>query len=134
MDTSASAQKYPQTPPKVLIVEDDADSAWSMAALMQELGCETRIASNGAEAIPKAFEFHPRIVLLDLGLPTMDGYQVAQLLRQAPELSSVLIIAITGYGAPEDKQKSYQLGIDLHLTKPVHVNFLKELIAVYGQE
>jgi CheY-like chemotaxis protein len=134
MESSANAPATSQHPPRVLIVEDEVDSAWTMAALMEQLGCETRIATDGTDAIPKAFEFHPRIVLLDLGLPTMDGYQVAQLLRQAPELSSVLIIAITGYGAPEDKQKAYQFGIDLHLTKPVKVNFLKELISVYGQQ
>lgn len=135
MDTSTRASDPRQQPcSRVLIVEDDAVSAASMADLLETLGCETLIASDGAEALPKAFAFHPRIVLLDLGLPIMDGYQVAQLLRQAPELSSVLIIAITGYGAPEDKQKAYHLGIDLHMTKPVKVNFLRELISVYGQE
>ena len=132
MDSPARFHENQKSPTRILIIEDEVDSAWTMAALLEELGCETRIATDGAEAIPKAFEFHPRIVLLDLGLPTMDGYQVAQLLRQAPELSSVLIIAISGYGAPEDKQKAYHWGIDLHLTKPVKINFLKELISVFG--
>lgn len=128
----ASDSQPPQT--RVLIVEDDVDNAMTMAALLETLGCQTLIVTNGADAVTKAFEFGPRIVLLDIGLPVMDGYHVAQMLREAPELASVLIIAITGYGTPEDKQKAYSLGIDLHLTKPIKLNFLRELISVYGTE
>ena len=117
----------------VLIVEDNVDTAISMAELLEDLGCKTLIAATGSEAVPKALEFQPSIVLLDIGLPGMDGYEVAQALRHNTELSSVLIIAITGYGAPEDKQKAYGAGIDLHLTKPVKIGFLKELISVYGK-
>lgn len=116
----------------ILIVEDDPDTAQALSDLLTMLGCETRVARNGIEAVQKAIRFRPKIVLLDIGLPGMNGYDVAQLLRLEPEISSVLIVAISGYGEPEDKQNAYKVGIDLHVTKPVQPSFLKELISVYG--
>lgn len=118
---------------RVLVVEDEKETARSMAELLQELGCQTAIATDGTAAIRKAADFHPNIVLLDIGLPNMDGYGVAQTLRGMPDLRSVLIVAITGYGETEDKKRAYEVGIDLHLTKPVKIAFLKELISVYGK-
>lgn len=133
MDTSAKPSGA-QSRSRILIVEDDLDNASTLAAVLEQMGCETLIATNGAEAVLKAFEFQPGIILLDIGLPTMDGYRVAQMLRQSPEFSAVLIIAITGYAESEDKQKAYERGIDLHLAKPVNINFLKELITVSGKQ
>lgn len=134
MDTTASNSETQKRCRRILIVEDNPDAASSLAELLEVLGCETLIAPDGTKALQKAVQFQPNIILLDIGLPGMDGYQVTQALRQTPGLSSVLIVAITGYGEPEDKQKAYSAGIDLHLTKPVKIGFLKELISVYGQE
>jgi CheY-like chemotaxis protein len=117
---------------RILIVEDDADTASSMAELLKMMGCETVIARDGSQAIQKAIRFRPRIVLLDIGLPGMNGYDVAQVLRSTPEVSTVLIVAISGYGEPEDKRNAYSVGIDLHVTKPVQVSILKELVSVYA--
>lgn len=119
-------------PSRILIVEDDPDTADSLSELLGMLGCETKVARDGHEAVERAIGFKPKIVLLDIGLPGMNGYDVAQVLRRTPGLSSVLIVAISGYGEPEDKRNAYSVGIDLHVTKPVQVGFLKELISVYG--
>jgi CheY-like chemotaxis protein len=133
MDTSEETTKGKENRTRVLIVEDDVDTACALAELLQELACEVSIAEDGTAAIWKAYSFRPDIILLDIGLPAMDGYRVARLLREMPELSTALIVAITGYGETEDKKRAYEVGIDLHLTKPVKVKFLKELIATYGK-
>ena len=117
---------------RILIVEDEHNTAASMADLLEALGCETLIATDGVKAVRMATEFHPNIVLLDIALPGMNGYEVTQALRTTPALSAVLIVAISGYGEPEDKRKAYNAGIDLHLTNPVIIYFLKQLISVYG--
>lgn len=117
----------------MLIVEDEVATAVAMAELLQDLGCDADIAADGLSAIERAAEWRPDIVLLDIGLPSMDGYEVARSLREIPEVRSTLIIAITGYGATEDKKRAYEVGIDLHLTKPVKIGFIKELISVYGK-
>lgn len=119
---------------RVLVVEDNADSAASMAELLATLGFDASIAIDGAQAVEKAYTFQPDVILLDIGLPVMDGYHVAEELRQMPVASSALIVAVTGYGQPEDKEKSYKSGIDLHITKPVNVNFLREILKTYKQE
>jgi len=134
MNIPATIPEQAQGGRRILIVEDNSDAATSLADLLEGLGCETLIAVDGIEAIPKATQFRPNIILLDIGLPGMNGYEVSQALRQTPGLSAVLIVAITGYGDPEDKREAYRAGIDLHLTKPVKVGFLKELIAVYCRE
>lgn len=114
---------------RVLIVEDDENTAMAMAEFLKEMDCETLVANEGTRACQRAREFQPEIALLDIDLPGMNGYDVAQALRRTPELSGVLIIAITGHNEPEDKQKAYRMGMDLHLGKPIQVNFFKELIA-----
>jgi len=131
MDIPAKTPEQAQGGRRILIVEDNADSAAALAMLLEGLGCETLIAGDGGDALQKATQFSPNIILLDIGLPGMDGYEVTQSLRQTPGLTGVLIVAITGYGEPEDKRKAYRAGIDLHLTKPVKVGFLKELVSIY---
>jgi CheY-like chemotaxis protein len=118
-------------PLRVLIVEDHPDSAQSLAELMQLEGFDTRIAVNGAEAVTAAHKFLPDAVLLDIGLPVMDGYQVARELRHMPDSSTALIIAITAYGQPEDVDRSINAGIDLHMTKPVNLPLLREVLETY---
>ena len=87
------------------------------------------IAQNGPAAIELASKFQPHIALIDIGLPEMNGYEVARRLRQLPDVSKTLLVAITGYGREEDQNAALQAGFDLHLTKPVDPVRLEKLIA-----
>ena len=102
-----------------------------MAEILEDLGCETLVVCEGTQARQKALDFMPEIVLLDIDLPGMNGYHVAQALRRTPELSSILIIAVTAHNEPDDQQKAYRVGMDLHLSKPLQINFFKELICAF---
>ncbi len=104
---------------RVLVVDDNVDAADTLAMLIEHDGHQTRTAHSGPEAVDVASEFHPDIVFLDLGLPGMNGWEVAQRLRGDPELESVVLVAVTGWGAEEDRRRSQQAGFDAHLTKPV---------------
>jgi adenine phosphoribosyltransferase len=113
---------------RILIVDDNVDSAESMASLQTRRGHVTRTAFNGPDAITAAAEFQPQAVLLDIGLPGMDGYQVARHLRDMPGLSGLLLIAMTGYASPEDRRAAKDAGFDEHLPKPVDLETLRELL------
>src|SRR5205085_9500727 len=93
--------------------------AESMALLLQAAGHETRLAYSGPAALEVAREFHPEVVLLDIGLPGMDGYTVAQELRADAALRPALLVAVTGYGQEDDRRRSRDAGFDRHLVKPV---------------
>jgi PAS domain S-box-containing protein len=110
---------------RLLIVDDNRDSAESMAMLQELAGNETRIAHHGSEAIRIAAEFSPQAVLLDIGLPGMDGFEVARRLRAIPSLADCFLIALTGYGSDEDRQRTQAAGFDEHLVKPADLNLLR---------
>ena len=110
---------------RLLIVDDNRDSAESMAMLQELAGNETRIAHHGSEAIRIAAEFLPQAVLLDIGLPGMDGFEVARRLRAIPSLADCFLIALTGYGSDEDRQRTQAAGFDEHLVKPADLNLLR---------
>ena len=114
---------------RVLIVDDNADSADSIAAILETSGHEVEVAYSAQKALEMAVEHQPDIVLLDIGLPDMDGYEVAKHLRQTPELKEMRLIAITGYGQESDRQRSREAGFDEHLVKPVEWQKLEELLA-----
>jgi CheY-like chemotaxis protein len=118
-----------RTGARILVVEDHADSAKSMARLLNLLGHEVQVARDGPQAIASALDWRPAIILLDLGLPTMDGYEVATRLRQEASCRETVIIAVTGYGQPEDRQRCYATGIDHHLLKPVAPEVLLPLLS-----
>jgi len=105
---------------RVLIVDDNADSADSIAAILETSGHEVEVAYSAQKALEMAVEHQPDIVLLDIGLPDMDGYEVAKHLRQTPELKETRLIAITGYGQESDRQRSREAGFDEHLVRPHH--------------
>jgi len=109
---------------RVLVVDDNADAATALGMLLKSLGHDTRIANDGFQALDIAAEFHPDIVLLDIGMPGLDGYEVAKRLRAADGSRAVRIIAVTGWGQDADREKSYAAGIDVHLVKPVDTNDL----------
>jgi len=113
---------------KILVVDDNTDSARSLAVLQSRRGHETRTAFTGPDAIAVAAEFRPDVVLLDIGLPGMDGFEVARRLRGMPELSSLLLIAMSGYGRDEDRAEARRAGFDEYLVKPVELDHLRELL------
>jgi signal transduction histidine kinase len=117
-----------KVPRRVLLVDDNADIVESTADMLAMAGHTLRCAHDGAQALALAQEFAPEVVLLDIGLPGLDGYQVARLLRQMPQLRQARLIALTGYGMPTDRQRSRDAGFDHHLTKPVDPAALRALI------
>ena len=106
-------------PRRILIVDDNADAANSLALVLGLDGHVTEAVYSATEALSRVNDFKPEVVLLDIGLPEMDGYQVARRLRSDPDLSGTRIVALTGYGQSDDVQRSRDVGFDDHLTKPV---------------
>ena len=114
---------------KVLLVDDNTDATESLALLLKMAGHEVRTAASGSAALKIAQSFLPNAIVLDIGLPRMNGYKVAQRLRAAPATAHALLIALTGYGQAKDRRLAEASGFDHHLVKPVNLN---ELLAVLG--
>jgi two-component system, chemotaxis family, CheB/CheR fusion protein len=114
---------------RVLVVDDNVDTAESLALLLQLKGHEVAVAHDGQGALDVAAAFHPEAVLLDIGLPGLDGYQVASRLRQHHPTSTALIVALTGYGQEEDQRRAQEAGFDQHLIKPVAPQAIYDLLA-----
>ena len=114
---------------RVLVVDDNVDAAESLVALLEMWGHEAHARHDGPAVVPAVAELRPEVVLLDIGLPGMDGYDVARELRSLPGDPVRLLAAITGYGQPEDRRRSEEAGFDVHLTKPVDPDRLRELLA-----
>lgn len=117
-----------QTQPRVLVVDDNRDGADSLAAFLELTGCETRTAYDGPQAIDACREFQPSAVLLDIGLPGMNGYDVAERLRTSPEGAQATLIAVTGYSREEDRVRAREVGFDYHLVKPVDLELVSTLV------
>ncbi len=113
-------------PRRILVVDDNADAALSLAKLLRRLyGQEVRVAHDGPEALDIAEEFRPEVVLLDLAMPAMDGYEVARRLRDRPALAGTMLVALTGWGQESDRQESREAGFDRHLVKPVDLEEIR---------
>jgi PAS domain S-box-containing protein len=112
---------------RVLVVDDNVDAATMLGLLLRSLGHDTRVVYDGAAALQVAAEFHPDIVLLDIGMPGLDGYEVARRLR-AMKHRPKRIVAVTGWGQPADKQRSREAGFDRHLVKPVEATELARVV------
>jgi PAS domain S-box-containing protein len=123
------AEARPAGPRRVLVVDDNRDAAESLEILLQLWGHQARSANDGPEALALVADFHPEIILLDIGLPGMDGYEVARQIRELPAGRNALIVAVTGYGRSSDRLQSQDAGFDHHLVKPVQPEVLQELIA-----
>ncbi|MDC3962445.1 response regulator [Polyangium jinanense] len=120
---------------RVLVVDDNEDAAALLAESLGSLGYQTRVASDGPSALRVAEKFRPDIALLDIGLPVMDGYELAHRLRERPELTRLRLIAVTGYGQESDRSLSREAGFDAHLVKPVQFDRLAGLFEeMFGQE
>ncbi|MFL6695031.1 MAG: ATP-binding protein [Ramlibacter sp.] len=113
---------------KILVVDDNVDAAETLAMVLEMDGCRTSTVHDGARAVQAAREFGPDIVLLDIGLPGLNGYEVAQRLRQDARFADTVLIAITGWGAEQDRRRAEEAGFDHHLTKPVDIATLRPLL------
>ncbi len=117
-----------RTPRRVLIVDDNADAARMLARILRAEGHEIELAYDGHSALEALFQHPPDVVLLDIGLPGMDGYEVARRVRQNEHLESIVLIALTGYGQSEDRRRALEVGFDDHMVKPVNPDRLTDLI------
>lgn len=112
----------------MLVVDDNQDAAQSTAMLLELFGHEVRCAHDGPTALAVAEDFRPDAILLDIGLPGMNGYEVAEQLRRTPSTRGTLLIAVTGYGQPEDRSRARAAGFDHHVVKPVEPETLQALL------
>jgi CheY-like chemotaxis protein len=113
---------------RVLILDDNVDAAQTLASLLEMAGHTVALAHTGREAIELARDFKPDIAFLDIGLPDMTGHDVARALRQEPSLAATRLVALTGWGGPKDRQQSKEAGFDHHLTKPVFMEAISEIL------
>ena len=104
---------------RVLVVDDNIDAAETTAALLRSAGCEVAAAFSGEQALAQCPEFRPDVVLLDLGMPGLSGFETCARLRRAPGGADLFIAAITGWGQDEDRRRTASSGFDAHLVKPV---------------
>jgi two-component system CheB/CheR fusion protein len=113
---------------RILVVDDNVDAAESSAAVLHLDGHEVQVACDGPTALQGAAEFRPDVILLDIGLPGMDGYEVAQRLRTMPVVADAVLIALSGYGGEQHAERCKQAGFDCHLVKPANLEQLDALI------
>jgi two-component system CheB/CheR fusion protein len=115
-------------PLRILVVEDSADTAQTMQLLLRLWGRDCLVAGAGPAALEVAAAFGPDVVFLDIGLPGLNGYEVARRLRHHPATAAALLVAVTGYGQPRDVQLCWEAGFDCHLLKPVEPQALRGLL------
>ena len=116
---------------RILVVDDLRDNATTSAMMLKLMGHETLVATDGFEALDAAADFHPDVALLDLGMPRMDGYETARRLRDFAWGTTMLLVAVTGWGREEDKCHSHAAGFDVHLVKPIDFKELEVLLASF---
>jgi CheY-like chemotaxis protein len=113
---------------KIVVADDNDDQVQSLALLLRLMGHTVEVASNGPEAIEQATRSQPDLMLIDIGMPGMDGYEVARRIRQNEQLRHVLLVAQTGWGGDTDRERSAAAGFDAHLVKPVTPSTLEEVL------
>lgn len=126
-DSRATAAEPPTAPgyrQRILVVDDNIDAAESLGTMLAYSGHDVRVAHGGVEALSAAREFSPNVMILDLGMPEMDGYAVARAVRSDPSMASTRLIALSGYGQPDDRRRTADVGFDEHLVKPVEQDVL----------
>ncbi len=128
-EAAADVEKTSSRPLRVLVVDDSEDTTELLGTLLEMAGHSIQVAHTGPSALEVASAFRPDAVILDIGLPGLDGYQVAQRLREDPALKSMTLIAATGYGQEEDLRRSREVGFDQHLVKPIDPGELQRLLA-----
>jgi len=117
---------------RILIVDDSQVQAKSLGMLLELMGHKVLLAHDGPSALKLAAEVIPDVALIDVGLPGMDGYEVARRIREHPELREMILIAQTGWGRDEDRRNSIEAGFNHHLAKPIDHDLLEKLLAQEG--
>ncbi len=129
--SSPDAAKTPRQPDarlRILIVDDNEDAATTLGRLLTLLGKEVRVVHDGPRAIAEVVRFCPRVVLLDLGMPGMDGLETAKHIRARPAGQGIVLVALTGWGQEQDRQRTEDAGFAAHLVKPVNIDQLESLL------
>ena len=129
-DEDGAAPARETTGMQVLVVDDNADAAQMLAALLEMHGYSAQVAYTGLDGLASAVDMRPDVALLDIGLPDIDGHELARRLRALPELSGAMLVALTGYGQEEDRQRAFAAGFDHHMAKPADI---KKLLALLEQ-
>jgi CheY-like chemotaxis protein len=132
LDTPVAPDAGPDLTPEsrcILIVDDNQDAADSLGALLSLMGNDVHIAYDGLQAMEMATALHPHIVLMDIGLPKLNGYEAARQMRTVHGLTDVMLVALTGWGQGEDRRRSQEAGFDRHLVKPVGLDDLQAILA-----
>ena len=119
----------PKSSLRILIVDDNRDGADSLVMLLRLMGNDTRTAYDGQQGVDVAGEFRPDVILLDIGLPKLNGYEACRRIREQPWGKSVVLIAVTGWGQEDDRRRSHEVGFDYHMVKPVAPQDLVKLLA-----
>ena len=126
-DTTAAAGELPRL--RVLVADDNVAAAQVLALALDMLGQSTRVVHDGEAALVAAAEFRPELAILDIGMPKLDGYEVARKIRSSSWGRDMVLIAQTGWGQPEDRRRADEAGFDVHLTKPVEIDRLLAVLA-----
>jgi CheY-like chemotaxis protein len=114
----------------VLVVDDNHDAADSLGMLLQFLGADVMVVHDGRSALAAMKTFKPTVVLLDLGMPEMNGLEVARRMREDPEAQRATLVALTGWGQREDRRRTHEAGFDYHLVKPADVGTLQSILSL----
>ena len=122
------------TPLRVLVVDDNVDTVLSFSMLLEAYGHDVRTAHDGPTGVQAALDYQPDVALLDIGLPGLNGYEVAKRIRQEPTLKNVVLVAVTGYGQDADRQTSRHAGFDHHLVKPALMEQLEQILATVSDQ
>src|SRR5580698_10367533 len=128
MTTTSSTSGGSAKPLRVLLVDDSIEAAEAMSMLLETLGHDVRTMHDGPSTLAMVDEFAPEVVILDIGLPGMNGFEVARELRARESTRHVLMIALTGYGDASDKRQAHEAGFDHHLVKPVSFTTIENMI------
>jgi signal transduction histidine kinase/ActR/RegA family two-component response regulator len=129
---SRSSERLPQR--RVLVVDDNEDAASSLGMLLKYLGTDVEVVHDGPTALSMIERYRPDVVLLDIGMPGMDGFEVARRIRERAHLGSVVLIALTGWGQAEDRSRTREAGFDHHLVKPADIAALQSVLVTTGNE
>ncbi len=115
---------------RILVVDDSEDVADALVRLLRTLGYEAEAVYDGQSALKQASEFQPDMAFIDIGMPGLNGYEVVQRIRQQPKNVHAILVALTGWSRPSDKKRAYESGFDLHVTKPMTIGMLNDLLAL----
>ena len=124
-----TSEVLPSALRRILVVDDNVDAADTLAQVLEMLGNEVRIAHDGEAGVEVAAQFRPDVVLMDIGMPKLNGYEAARRMRQHPWSRGMVLVALTGWGQDDDRKKSADAGFDHHLVKPVGMDALTTLLS-----